>query len=329
MRAALRIFLPWLVALAFVALGVWYVSRHWDELAGIGRVSSADAAALVVLIGPWLYLTGLQNKLVLRPLGVALKEPEHFALFILTTLGNYFLPMRGGMALRAVYLKTRHGLPFSEFVVALSGAGVIQFAVIGLNGMASLLHLRAAHGQFSAVMFGLFAALTAAMGLIFAIPHDGLCRLARALRLRPLIAMTDGWARLKRAPRAVALSALVFAACSWSYALLFHVALRALGLGMDFGGALYISSAALAAVLTGVTPAALGVVEAAAMFAAQCLGVAPAHVLLVALLTRAATILFGAAAFLPSWLYLQREIRRGASAVSLAGLFRRAAREPS
>lgn len=82
---------------------------------------------------------GLFTKIVVASLGIDLGLLEWFGLSAMSAMGNYLTPFRGGAAVRAVYLKSRHDLSYARFLSTLSMLYVLTFATsAALGSLASL-----------------------------------------------------------------------------------------------------------------------------------------------------------------------------------------------
>jgi uncharacterized protein (TIRG00374 family) len=82
---------------------------------------------------------GLFTKIVVASLGINLGLLEWFGLSAMSAMGNYLTPFRGGAAVRAVYLKSRHDLSYARFLSTLSMLYVLTFATsAALGSLASL-----------------------------------------------------------------------------------------------------------------------------------------------------------------------------------------------
>ncbi|MEA3494441.1 MAG: lysylphosphatidylglycerol synthase transmembrane domain-containing protein [Bacteroidota bacterium] len=90
---------------------------------------------LSILLGVSI-LTVFFNALIFKTnisiFNIYLKFKIWFGLSASNSMYNYLLPMRGGMALRAIYLKNNHDFPYSKYLSYLSGYYILNFAVAAL-----------------------------------------------------------------------------------------------------------------------------------------------------------------------------------------------------
>src|SRR3990167_572773 len=122
--------------------------------------------ALANLAG--IFINGLFTKFILEPFKKLISVAEAFYVSVISSIGNFFAPAGTGFGIRAVYLKKKHGLPYSEFISTLSGNYVLVLLINSLIGLVALYLLRDQYSvQFLALVmiFGLM--FVVALGLIF------------------------------------------------------------------------------------------------------------------------------------------------------------------
>ena len=137
----LRRYFPLLLVAGIVGWGGWYVYSHPAELKTITGLSPGWLLLLFGLAAAKIACMGSFTKVIVGSLGIELDILEWFGLSAMSTMGNYLTPFRGGAAVRAVYLKSRHGLPYSLFLSTLSTLYVITFATSAALGLLAVLLL--------------------------------------------------------------------------------------------------------------------------------------------------------------------------------------------
>lgn len=128
----------WFPLLILVGLSAWclaYAYTHPSELSAITEVSPGILAILLVLALTKIVWQGLFTQVIVRGFGIELAFKEWFGLAAISALGNYLTPFRGGATMRALYLKSRHGLSYSLFISTLSTLYVLTFATSALFGL--------------------------------------------------------------------------------------------------------------------------------------------------------------------------------------------------
>jgi uncharacterized membrane protein YbhN (UPF0104 family) len=294
-----------LVLAALTAIGV----RHAGDL---DRLATADPLRVGLMAACLLLQRVLHSELVRRTLaelGHRLASFEVFALTMLSALGNLVVP-RSGFGALGVSLRARHGVPFSTSgslllplalldLLVVSGAGLlIQLAAFGLARPRAPLVAATFAGSLLACLAISWLPLPAR--LPFAPP-----------RVRQFLEeLGSAWTQLRRSRSFVWRACAVLAAMSALRALRLSLAFGALGLSPDFAGVAIASLLGDVMFLFALTPAALGLREAAIVYCAGLAGVTPAASLAAAVLDRLViTAVVLAAAQVSAWRLLRRPAR--------------------
>lgn len=136
-----------LFAIFMVWIGV-YVRDHGSDFAALRTVSIRDLAWIATLALFGIIFRGLYTALLTVPYGVRLSGTEIFFISIISTVGNYTLPMRGGAGLRAVYLKRKYGIGYREFVKISVARFSTIFLVDSVLGLVATFLLWKVHDRF-------------------------------------------------------------------------------------------------------------------------------------------------------------------------------------
>lgn len=317
-----------LILMASAAIGVHFVATHpefWQLLEGSSAAEVCSAAGA-------LFLVMVSNGIVLRELmahsGLQLQIRAWLGITLVTSLLNIASPVRGGVAVRAVYLKRVHGVPYGSFASALSATLAFNLAMSGALAALCLVALGMPGRAYGWIAFALSSGLVLALMLALWLtpppeageaaacaatgrPSTGGPRwLMRLIRSKHAVQMADGWRRLSADRALLAKLVLWNFAGVMLHAIAFVFAFRIAGFA---GGWLVpVTSSAFARIgaLIAITPAGLGIFEAFGAVSAQIAGADPERaltgVLLVRLFSVALTII-GAAPFLPMLLPHVRE----------------------
>jgi uncharacterized protein (TIRG00374 family) len=155
----LRRFFPLALTAFLAAWVIWYLYRH---PAAIDSVLKLTVDRLLLLFGLSLVKLGsmgLFTRVIVGSLGVDLGLAEWFGLSALSAMGNYLSPFRGGAALRAIYLKSKHGLSYPLFISTLSVLYVLTLCTSSALGLLALVGLYAVSGTAPGLLVSLFVAL--------------------------------------------------------------------------------------------------------------------------------------------------------------------------
>jgi len=281
-----------LVSLAILALlvlwAVTYLSDHFDEFkkALAWPLPCLVLASLLTVIR--FGIVGQFTQIILRAFGLTLTFREWFGLPVITTLGNYVLPFRGGSGLRAAYLKKRHAFPLTDFLstfVAIYLVVLIVNAAVGLTALALSPSWRGPGGTAVALFFGLV--LAGSLGLvIFPLPKDGVQR----LKIKTLIRLVEGWQKIKEHPQVTVRLFIMSLANTVTGMLVVYVGFLAMDVRVGLAGSALVVALQALTLFMAVTPGGLGIQDAVLVFTAQALGVSPTQGLALAVAVRALTL---------------------------------------
>jgi len=135
------------------------------------------------------------------------------------------------------------------------------------------------------------AALALCLGLLFATPRTSGDENQPGFK-GLLVRIHVGWDTLRRSARLLARVTGLCATITVLYGGRMHIAFAALGHDVPLAGCVLIGTLVSLSMFISITPAGLGIREAAIVFSSMALGVAPEISLLAGALDRAATMLF-------------------------------------
>lgn len=304
----IRTGISFVVLAAAVAVAVRYLLAEEEAIA---QLLAADPILIVCMIGllaACMVMNGLVTHDVVACFGINLRVREWMGITLVTSMLNLVTPGRGGTALRGLYLKRAHGLPYAQFAGTLgatlaftlwanAGLGAIALLLIGIPGGAS--------GQVAlATCIGIVIAV--AMVLLLARDRSGRQNdaspgwLARVIR---------GWQRI--AADRVLLSRLAL----WSVInALAHAGAFAIAFSSAGGSGSHLAAVASSAfskigAVIAVTPAALGIFEAFAVVSARIVGEGLAASLLAVMLIRIVSVSLSVVGGAVMWNTLTAEYR--------------------
>src|SRR3990167_3019770 len=156
-------------------------------------------AALAYMGG--VFANGIFIKFILEPFNKFIAAGEAFYVSVISSIGNFFAPGGTGFVVRAVYLKKKHGLAYSEFISTLSGNYVLVFLVSSFVGLTSLLALKQYYSFQWLVLF-VFFCLLFLVSLLISLFKPKLPELddrqdSRSRRLsRNVCRVVNGWSKI-------------------------------------------------------------------------------------------------------------------------------------
>jgi len=291
-----------LVLAATAALAIHFVQlQEW-------RVDGLSAADWPTFFGVAAALLGVMliNGVILRDLvasyGATLKARSWIGLALVGPLVNLISPVRGGFALRAVYLRRVHDIPLSEIGTVLLGSTLCSMTVSAGLAAAAITALGVPGGAYGWTALGLTCLMI--LGLLTALWVP----LPQAVvnRFPPRIAnLANAWRTLGRQHtlilRVFAWNVLAAALHAVAFVLAFSITSFAAGWLVP------VTSSAFAriATLIAITPAGLGVFETFGVVSATIVGAEAGAALLAVLVVRLAGVLVtlgGGALMLPTFI---------------------------
>lgn len=250
---------------------------------------------LLILIGlgdiSIIMANGLFTKFILRPFGKSISLAESFYVSLISSVGNFFAPAGAGFAFRAVYLKRKHGLPYSDYVSVLFGNYIIVFLINSTFGLFSLWLLRSrANHQYAIITFVLATIFIVSL-LLTIIKVPGLETVqtknrAAAYLLNVFHKISIGWRKIVAHPKLLLqLSAVTVLNLALTIFITWMIILS-LNLHVGFAALVLFSVLGSLSLFVNITPANLGVKEAIYLFSSTVLGFSIWQILLIALIDR-------------------------------------------
>jgi len=281
-----------IVAVVAIAAMVGYLALQRDVLEAIRAIPVWMTIVLVAVSLGALVVQAMQFRAAVRIQAITMPIGESTALTAANTMANYYLPARGGMVVRAAYMKRVYGFPLARYgalTVSITGLTILVAAAIGLIGVIASASISGDMNQrglltFAGVGIAVVLGVGAAVLLSGYAKGDG--RFAEVVRgFRAGMTM---WAE-SRANLGIFLLWTVglFAAQGFRLWLSF----RAVGVPVDFSGMMVIQATAAVAFVLALTPGNIGLKEGAVVFSASLLNIDPDLALLASLIDRAAALI--------------------------------------
>lgn len=149
-------------------LFAYYFAQNREKFRPLLDINPILLIIISVLYSASVSINGVFTKLIVEPFKVFISLREGVFLAIISSVGNFFAPAGAGYGLRAVYLKKKHNLSYTNYSVTLAGYYVLIIMVNSLMGLLALLLLRKHDGSNYMLIF---AALLGALlfSLIFSV----------------------------------------------------------------------------------------------------------------------------------------------------------------
>lgn len=273
--------------IVLLALIVWLVHYGTSNYEQFKEISFVNPWLLVVIaiIFVVAYIPGsLVNYYTFLPLGLRLKALESYGLAIVTGFYNLITPFRGGMAVRAVYLKRKYNFTYTNFLATLAASYVLIFFIAAILGLFGILSIYQETGIINLVFVTLFSGLF--LVLLFVIAFSPKLPKTRYNWLNRFIEVINGWSIISKNKKII----LAISIMSLLQILLSAVGLflqfQVFGITISYGAAIFLAAMGCLSLIIGITPAGLGINEAIIVFSASTLGITPVQSLSAALAGR-------------------------------------------
>lgn len=279
-----------LISAAVVAAFLVYLlfnSEKFRPLLHINIYYILVAALLNILA---IFINGLFTKAILVPFGKNIPVSESFFLSLISSIGNFFAPAGAGFGLRAIYLKRRFNLAYSDFLSTLAGNYIIVFLVDSSAGLIALWFLRdRVNSRYLTLLFTLLTILVCSLVLsIFRIRVPVMDSKNKYIGpvLRNLGRVVNGWASIVKEKRLVVKLTGLTLLNVISTIVLMGVIIGSLHFHISTAGLVLFSVLSSLSLFINITPANLGVKEAIYLFSASVLGFSTSQILSIALIDR-------------------------------------------
>lgn len=256
----------------------------------------AEPSRLVFLLGAGilsLLLNGLIFKKSALIFNLPLRAREWFGLSAVNTMYNYLLPARGGMAARALYLKKKYSMPYSDYISLSAGSYLLNlFAAAFLAALISLWFLFAGRLESMAFLYiSVFFLVSVSGGIVFSCLFNpdripGGNRFARFVR-----ETARGLKKFRQNPGIARDMVLLDFLFILSLGLRLFIAYRVLGIPAGYAELVLISSLVAFSLVFSVTPGNIGIKEGIIGVSAGLLGITPEQAVLGAVLDRVVNVI--------------------------------------
>lgn len=286
-----------LLSLVFIVLFVLYYINNPEAVTELRNYSVATILLGAILTFVSITVNGLFLKLVIDKLAKNISIAESVYTSLISTLANYVLPFRGGMGVRAVYLKHRFDFKYKDFIATLYGNYIVVFMANSGVALVALMLFFIRDGVFSPslilVMTGIliFSISLASPrirldSLVLNLLDKTRLPIARKISLK-VGRVLQGWKIIVQ-DRNLLYKIIVLAIINVSTRIsLFYLLFQALGLQLSFPQIILFTVISNLSIFIAVTPGALGVRETLLLVYSNFLMVTNQHILNVSLGERA------------------------------------------
>ena len=267
-----------------VSLITYFIYKNIEDFDILLKVESTYLILLTITLLLGLTLNGMINKYIMEPFHIFLKAKEWFGLAVTTSFYNLITPFRGGMISKAAYLKSKHKFSYTKFLASMAGVYAIQFWMISLLGIISMIVIFIRYDIFnlivSTIFLGLFLVLTAVIFFRLEFPVH------KNRILNKLFEIGNGWLILKKNKKILTITIFVTISQIILSLIAQIVVYKAIGVHISIIQAIFLSTIGAVATIATITPGNLGITEAVAVLSALVLGITPVQSLSSAIVGR-------------------------------------------
>lgn len=263
----------WLIISGIFLVVLYYAKKHPDEFEFIKTLSFADIAILFALALFESLLINFKTKIYMDYFSVRIHLFEWVGLDCVASLLNY-LPIRGGMVSKALYLKNKHGFAYTGFMSFVGALNFISLFAIGVVGLACMSILYTRYSLGSIIVSGILLAIIAVTTVLFFVPLRIKKKNTTPRFLCIAADILDQWNKLKRSKTTVAKLLVTQFCIMFFYAFRMWFIFGLLGTPIGFFFSLIIVVFASLVTIVSITPASLGIKEATVGVTTKLLGTA-------------------------------------------------------
>lgn len=289
-------YLKVVITLGVVAYFVYYFYNNKSDLLAVFHISPSYLILVFFLASLTIFINGVFIKVILQSFKKVITVLESFYVSVISSLGNYFLPLHGGTVIRSVYLKKKFDFPYAHFVSTLYGYYVVVFLVNSFMGLLSLAFITFKYGISSLPLYLFFGGLFITMLVLTFIKlpsrkeRKGKVKfLDKALGV--LNKISEGWNTIvenkKLLLNLVGISLIFFIATG----ILYYFQFKALGIDVTAIKVLLYNCLSGVSLLVSITPGSLGIREGIFSITSDILGISNEQIMQLALLDRGVMLL--------------------------------------
>jgi len=278
-----KIIFSYLIAILIFSVLILFLLNNKEQLKKISEISPwyiLEISGLVIL---YRLISAFSIKRLIKAFGVDMSFKEWFGLSSVTTMANYFMPLKSGMLTRAFYLKNKYNFAYSQFLAAALGFCVFFFFINVVVGLISISLIFLLSGTFYFKLFIFLCAAFFCIG-IFILSWEHFSK--KELRFELLNKLFLGLAYFKKQKRLLISLLGLNMLGTLIMALRFFVAFKAIGVSADFLAMVTLANIVSLSFIINITPADLGIREAAITIMTGLIGLSTLDGALVSVIDR-------------------------------------------
>lgn len=296
-----KIYQPLIVFLV-ILLFLYYIKNNFSDIVNTFSLSPWIISGIFITNIFRIYNNGEFVQDSLAHFQKRISKIESFYVALITAIGNFFGPLMGGVGVRGVYLKNKHGLSYKKFLSTLFGFYYITFFVNALIGLLALVFIHIYMDESSFILYVAYGGwltmtllLASVKNLKFFRMKSDSYRSRHGKLIEKIFSMLDesiaGWKSIQKDRRLlIRLLKITFVGFILLY-IQTYIQFIAVGAETNVAGiALYVTISTFS-LLVSFTPSSIGIREALFIFSSQLVGLSVDMIIAIAILDRSITFI--------------------------------------
>lgn len=299
-------YLKIVITIAVLGFFVYYFINNKEDLLKVLSVTILPLVGIMISYSIVFYLNGVFIKVILKTFKKKISLIESFYVSVISSLGNYFLPMRGGAVIRSVYLKKNFEFPYEYFVSTLYGYYIIVFLVNAFVGLISLVVISIKYGVTSIPLYLFFGGLFVAM-LVLSFVKFPVKKIKGSKNkvldkvLSVIKNILEGWNMIVENKRLLISLIVITLVALVAGIALFYFEFRALSIDVSIMNVILYNCLSGVSLLVSITPGSLGIREGIFSITSDILGISNEQIMQLALLDRGVIVIVLVVLFVVLW----------------------------
>lgn len=299
-------YLKIVITIAVLGFFVYYFINNKEDLLKVLSVPILPLVGIMISYSIVFYLNGVFIKVILQTFKKKISLIEAFYVSVISSLGNYFLPMRGGAVIRSVYLKKNFEFPYEYFVSTLYGYYIIVFLVNAFVGLISLVVISIKYNVTSIPLYLFFGGLFVAM-LVLSFVKFPVKKIKGSKNkvldkvLSVIKNILEGWNMIVENKRLLISLIVITLVALVAGIALFYFEFRALSIDASIMNVILYNCLSGVSLLVSITPGSLGIREGIFSITSDILGIGNEQIMQLALLDRGVSVIVLVVLFVVLW----------------------------
>lgn len=299
-------YLKIVITIAVLGFFVYYFINNKEDLLKVLSVPILPLVGIMISYSIVFYLNGVFIKVILQTFKKKISLIEAFYVSVISSLGNYFLPMRGGAVIRSVYLKKNFEFPYEYFVSTLYGYYIIVFLVNAFVGLISLVVISIKYNVTSIPLYLFFGGLFVAM-LVLSFVKFPVKKIKGSKNkvldkvLSVIKNILEGWNMIVENKRLLISLIVITLVALVAGIALFYFEFRALSIDASIMNVILYNCLSGVSLLVSITPGSLGIREGIFSITSDILGISNEQIMQLALLDRGVSVIVLVVLFVVLW----------------------------